>query len=88
MSNKSFLLELSEARHQTSNVDYRALLGQLSDSLRFAIKALADNPTAERMIELNCAWAVAAAALKNLPSEGAPAPVGGSPEPTKFAMAS
>jgi len=83
----TFLLELRNAAKACSKPEYAAQLRQCADSVAFCIKQLAADPTTERMIELNCAWAHASAALKAVPPEGDPAPVSGSPEPAKLAMA-
>lgn len=81
---KSFLLELRDAAKGCSNIDYRALLRGAADNLEIDIEHFSNFPTTDALTVLNGSWAYAARVLSNLPAEGTPAPLAGSPEPTRL----
>lgn len=84
----TFLRKLREAAMQCSNVDYRELLRDAADNIEIDIRVLHDSPTEDNMRALIGAWAKAERILDNMPPEGTPAPLAGSPEPALLAMAS
>ena len=81
----TYLKTLRDAAMACSNVDYRALVRRTADILDATLTRLHMDPTEENMIAVNGAWASAARALKNIPPEADPNPVGGDTEPARLA---
>jgi hypothetical protein len=80
----SFLFRLNEARRLCSSQKHKEALMVAASNLAGAIHRFSESHTEENMIALNGAWAHAANLLKSIPPEGAPAPLSGAPEATKF----
>lgn len=81
----TFVKKLRDAASTCSNVDYRQMLRNHADRVSVSLTSLWEDATEENMQTLNGVWAAADAALKNMPPEGTPAPVSGSPEPARLA---
>lgn len=81
------LLELREAAMQCSNLEYRYLMFEVADEVDVAIKELVDKCSEAAMQRAQCAWVHAKRIFESRPGEGDPAPLAGSPEPAKLAMA-
>lgn len=63
----NFLLELRETARHCSDILFRHLLKEAADNLQTALGALADDPTREKAIAFNGAWAKAESVLKKAP---------------------
>lgn len=83
----TFLKKLRDAAAGCSNVEYRDALRRHADNVSYWIAKLNLDPTEFNMQALNCAWAAADRFFNNIPPEGSPDPVSGSPEPAVLAIA-
>lgn len=80
----TFVKELRDAAMGCSNESYRSLLRTAADMIMAHTEALFHTPSRVNMIALVGTWSHAERLLKTLPQEAPPAPLSGSPEPTRF----
>lgn len=79
------LVQLAEAARRCSNLDYQAVMRTAVQEVSDAVKTMHAFPDAESLRALNAAWAKADRIYKNIPPEGAPAPLAGAPEAARLA---
>ena len=81
----TFLDKIRVAAMNCTNVNYRFALHNAADEVSGRLHVVAADPTEANMIDLNGAWAKAAALMRGVPPEGTHDPFSGSTEPTKLA---
>ena len=81
----TFLKRLRDAVLTCSNEAYRDALRRAAQRVEAAVDDLYANITEGNMRNLNNTWASAQRLLDNVPAEGTPAPLAGSPEPARLA---
>lgn len=81
----TFLKKLRDAAMECSKPEYAAMLRGAADAVSAEIDKVYALPTEENMRALIGAWAKAERVLDEVPPEGTPAPLAGSPEPARLA---